>query len=142
MKIDVDIEGDRQARLLFDEMQFKVKNPREYFLNHAGPILFKSEERAFASQGASQGIPWKAHRPTTVQRMGSHRVLDDTGRLKRSLVRYGASDQKFKIQGDALYFGSTVYYAKWQAPQRPFMRLNIFDVKKLEDALLDYIVPA
>lgn len=142
MKIDVDIEGDRQARLLFDEMQFKVKNPREYFVNHAGPILFKAEDKAFATQGASQGIPWKPHRPTTIDRMGPHRVLQHTGRLKRSLTRYRGSDQKFKIEGDALYFGSTVYYAKWQADSRPFLRLNVFDVKKLEDALLDYIVPA
>ena len=141
MKIDLDVRGDREVQLLIDKMEYRVRNPREYFEDHAGPILMASHRKAFDTGGSSQGFPWRRHSERTVQRMGQHRVLENTRRLRRSLTVKGSKDQKFDIRGDALYYGTKVYYAKFLYENRPFLRLNTFDIDKLRKALVDYIVP-
>jgi len=141
MKIDVDVRGNREVQLLIDKMEYRVRNPRQYFEEDAGPILMASHRKAFDTEGASQGFPWRRHSERTVQRMGSHRVLENSRRLRRSLTVKGNKDQKFEMRGDALYFGTKVYYAKFLYERRPFVRLNFMDIDRLRRALADYIVP-
>lgn len=77
-------------------------------------IMFSSFAKNFKQQG--RPTPWKGLAPSTIaaRRKGSSRILEDTGRLRMSVMSRTAPGNIFRMSKDSLVMGSNLIYAQWQ----------------------------
>lgn len=139
MYVEVDISGYERAAEIIDKLTARIENRDDFARTKLGKILGRSFERAFNTQGQTQGSMWAFHSEATKRRDGQHRVLVLSGRLRRSLVIPHGTDNRMKITPDSFSYGSGVWYGKMVSKKRPFARLGRQDVDAIENALRDYI---
>lgn len=140
MYVEVQVTGIEQATKVIDDLISRIKDRSSFAETDLAKLLADSFDRAWESQGASQGSKWKDLADNTIKRNGEHRVLDLTGRLRSSLTDVRGSDTDISFSRDTLTYGTTVYYGRFVGGNRPFARLADRDVKEIEKALRDYLV--
>lgn len=89
-------------------------------LEEIGIYLHRRAIEGFQAQRDPWGVAWHPLSPETVQRKGSDRILEDTGRLRQSIA--------WRLIGrDAVAVGTNVEYAPYHQsgthaiPRRPFL---------------------
>lgn len=114
----VDIRIDTGTEL--EQLIERTRNLRPA-LERAAEDLQDRTGQHFDRSGSGR---WPELHPATLTRraragQNSNRILEVSGRLRRSLTSANARDAVRQIRGDELVFGSTVPYAPYVARRRP-----------------------
>lgn len=110
-------------------------------------VMASHAKLCFQASRAPDGTAWKPlKRPRSGKRhKGSNpKPLLDTGLLRASVSARGAGHIE-RIEGNALIFGSNLFYAGWmndgtkRIPARPFLGFSLELLDTIDDILADYL---
>lgn len=86
---------------------------RKPALRTAGAYMYRETVRQFQTEGARSGDNWPPLRRSTIRRRRkkSAAILQDTGRLRRSVVSRGGPDSIYDLSDTKLRIGTNLEYA-------------------------------
>jgi len=128
----------------------KGRAPRPAMLQISGKMVLAVDQR-FQSQGRRGGGSWRKLSEdwlfAKLARGLDPRILFATGELHRSLVRINHPNNKLRITGTSIEYGSTLPYANTQMfgdparniPARPYIRFTAADRREWANILLRYV---
>ncbi len=82
-------------------------------LRVAGQYMFKETIRQFQTEGARSGDNWPPLKPATIKRRRKHSsaILQDTGRLRSSVISPAAKNAVYELTKSDLTIGTNLEYA-------------------------------
>ncbi len=119
--IDIKMEiDDKEFRRYMRQAARRAMNLAPFF-RQAGMIMFRSFAKNFKAEGRPRR--WKKLSPNTVagRRKGSKRILQDTGKLRMSVMARSAPDNVYQMGKDYLKMGTKSKIASFhQDGTRPY----------------------
>ena len=131
MILEIDVTGADQAGRMFEGVSRRARDPRPAWPAVAA-VLARGEREAFATHGASLGLPWKP------LKTGKPATLRQSGALAASLA--SPSPAGMHATRLSLRFGTPVFYARFQARERTFVGANARTRDDVRDVMAAYIV--
>jgi phage gpG-like protein len=135
LDLELQVSGATRARSRMLALAAQATDMTATFRGPVADAIMDAERQTFR-----QGAGWPALKASTIRRKRRRAKLRDTDRLYRSLTVRGAPGQRLDASADELVLGTTVFYARFNARRRPFMKVGRIGRRQIERAVRDALM--